>query len=208
MSLNDLQTCPSPVVTVVAMSSSFGTVGSIGLDFGGYTLFPLSFPCFSPSNVKTESIKSVASTVAYDMMTFYRGNLSGQIPGELPGPPPNPSITDQGYFWWETGAMFGSLMDYWYYTGDSTYNQEVMDGMLFQTGANNDYLPINQTNGMGNDDQCMLRSHFLPSPLTRPSILGYGRHDSRRVEIPQSTRLEAGMARARTSRLQYTSGSI
>lgn len=23
---------------------------------------------------------------------------------------------------WESGAMFGSLIDYWYYTGDSTYN--------------------------------------------------------------------------------------
>ena len=49
--------------------------------------------------------------------------------------------------------MFGSLMDYWYYTGDSTYNDVVMQGMLFQTGTNNDYLPLNQTNGMGNDDQ-------------------------------------------------------
>ncbi|RDW58894.1 mannan endo-1,6-alpha-mannosidase-1 [Coleophoma cylindrospora] len=101
----------------------------------------------------TDSIKSVASTIAYDMMTYYKGNLSGQIPGELPGPPPTPAITNEGYFWWETGAMFGSLMDYWYYTGDSTYNDVVTQGMLFQTGANNDYLPQNQTNGMGNDDQ-------------------------------------------------------
>jgi hypothetical protein len=46
------------------------------------------------------------------MMTYYKGNLSGQIPGELPGPPPNPSITNAGYFWWEAGAMFGSLIDY------------------------------------------------------------------------------------------------
>jgi mannan endo-1,6-alpha-mannosidase len=52
--------------------------------------------------------------------------------------------------------MFGSLMDYWYYTGDSTYNDEVMAGMLHQVGANDDYLPLNQTNGMGNDDQGML----------------------------------------------------
>lgn len=100
-----------------------------------------------------DSIKSVAGTLAYDMMTYYKGNLSGQIPGELPGPPPNPSITNQGYFWWETGAMFGSLIDYWYYTGDSTYNDVVIEGMMFQTGSNNDYLPQNQTNGMGNDDQ-------------------------------------------------------
>jgi len=86
-------------------------------------------------------------------MTYYKGNLSGQTPGILPGPPPNPTITNAGYFWWEAGGMFGSLIDYWYYTGDSTYNEVVKQGLLFQTGPNNDYLPPNQTNGMGNDDQ-------------------------------------------------------
>ncbi|TVY56359.1 Mannan endo-1,6-alpha-mannosidase DCW1, partial [Lachnellula cervina] len=102
---------------------------------------------------KSDSIKSVASTIAFDMMTYYKGNLSGQTPGLLPGPPPDPTVTNAGYFWWETGAMFGSLMDYWYYTGDSTYNEVVSQGMLFQTGNGDDYLPQNQTNGMGNDDQ-------------------------------------------------------
>jgi mannan endo-1,6-alpha-mannosidase len=88
------------------------------------------------------------------MMSFYRGNYSGQTPGLLPGPPPNPSITNAGYFWWETGAMFGSMMDYWYYTGDDTYNEVVKEGMIFQSNEpQGDYLPQNQTNGMGNDDQ-------------------------------------------------------
>ncbi|KUJ19063.1 mannan endo-1,6-alpha-mannosidase [Mollisia scopiformis] len=100
-----------------------------------------------------DSIKSVASTIAYDMMTYYRGNYSGQTPGLLPGPPPNPTITDAGYFWWEAGGMFGALIDYWYYTGDSTYNDVVQQGLLYQVGSGDDYLPANQTNGMGNDDQ-------------------------------------------------------
>jgi hypothetical protein len=60
----------------------------------------------------TASIKNVASTIAYDMMSYYKGNLSGQIPGLLPGPPPNPKVTNAGYFWWEAGAMFGSMIDY------------------------------------------------------------------------------------------------
>ncbi len=51
--------------------------------------------------------------------------------------------------------MWGTLIDYWYYTGDSTYNDVTMQGMLFQTGVNDDYLPQNQTKGMGNDDQGM-----------------------------------------------------
>lgn len=100
-----------------------------------------------------DSIKSVASTIAYDMMSYYKGNLSGQIPGILPGPPPNPTITNEGYFWWEAGAMWGSLIDYWYYTGDTTYNPEVTQGMLFQVGADLNYNPANQSNGMGNDDE-------------------------------------------------------
>ncbi|OBT70184.1 hypothetical protein VE03_00310 [Pseudogymnoascus sp. 23342-1-I1] len=99
------------------------------------------------------SIKKAASTIVYDMMLEYKGNLSGQTPGLLPGPPPTPLVLDAGYFWWEAGAMFGSLLDYWYYTGDSTYNAVVKQALIHQAGDNNDYLPQNQSLGMGNDDQ-------------------------------------------------------
>ncbi|RDW91120.1 mannan endo-1,6-alpha-mannosidase-2 [Coleophoma crateriformis] len=88
--------------------------------------------------------------MAYDMMTFYKGNLSGGIPGVLPGPPPNPPT---GYYWWESGAMWGSLIDYWYYTNDSTYNDEIAAGIQWQTGADNDMMPANWSQSMGNDDQ-------------------------------------------------------
>ncbi|KAI9746464.1 MAG: hydrolase 76 protein [Claussenomyces sp. TS43310] len=89
------------------------------------------------------SIKNVASDVAYGMMTYYKGNESGQIPGNLPPP----------YYWWECGAMFGTLIDYWYYTGDTTYNDIVLQGMLHQTGSDDDFMPTNATSSMGNDDQ-------------------------------------------------------
>lgn len=49
--------------------------------------------------------------------------------------------------------MFGHLIDYWYYTGDSSYNDVTMQGMMHQITPNGDYLPVNQTNAMGNDDQ-------------------------------------------------------
>ncbi len=58
------------------------------------------------------SIQTAASTIAHGMMSYYTGNQTGGTPGLLPAP----------YYWWEAGAMFGSLIDYWYYTGDSTYN--------------------------------------------------------------------------------------
>ena len=77
------------------------------------------------------------------MMKYYTGNHTGDIPGNLPQP----------YYWWEAGAMFGALIDYWHYTGDSTYNDVVTQGMLFQVGPNADYMTPNQTKTEGNDDQ-------------------------------------------------------
>jgi len=41
------------------------------------------------------SIKSAASTIAFDLMSYYTGNNTGDVPGNLPDP----------YFWWEAGAM-------------------------------------------------------------------------------------------------------
>lgn len=89
------------------------------------------------------SIKAATSQVAYDMMKYYDGNLTGRIPGNLPDP----------YYWWQCGAMFGSLLDYYFYTGDGQYNDLVTQGMLHQVGPNNDYMTPNQTKTTGNDDQ-------------------------------------------------------
>jgi mannan endo-1,6-alpha-mannosidase len=90
-----------------------------------------------------DSIKQAASTIAHDMLTFYVGNQTGQVPGLLPPP----------YYWWEAGAMFGSLLDYWYYTGDSQYNDITEQALLFQVGPDNNYEPTNRTSDLGNDDQ-------------------------------------------------------
>ena len=79
-------------------------------------------------------------------MTYYTGNETGGTPGLLPQAPIK-------YFWWEAGAMFGSLLDYYYYTGDSQYNDVVSQALIFQAGPNKDYMPPNQTKDEGNDDQ-------------------------------------------------------
>ena len=47
----------------------------------------------------------------------------------------------------------GALVDYWYYTGDPKWNEVAEEGLLFQAGPNNDYMPPNQTMTEGNDDQ-------------------------------------------------------
>lgn len=49
--------------------------------------------------------------------------------------------------------MFGSLLDYWYYTGDESYNDVIYQAILHQVGDRKDFMPQNQTAGMGNDDQ-------------------------------------------------------
>ena len=41
--------------------------------------------------------------------------------------------------------MFGQMIEYWYYTGDTTYNAVVTQGLLAQVGPDNDYMPPNQT---------------------------------------------------------------
>jgi mannan endo-1,6-alpha-mannosidase len=49
--------------------------------------------------------------------------------------------------------MFGAMVDYWYYTGDTTYNDVTTQALLFQIGPNKDYMTPNQTKTTGNDDQ-------------------------------------------------------
>jgi mannan endo-1,6-alpha-mannosidase len=76
-------------------------------------------------------------------MAWYSGDQPGGTPGILPGP----------YYWWEAGGMFGHMINYWYYTGDTYYNDIVSTAIQFQVGTGNDFLPANQTKDEGNDDQ-------------------------------------------------------
>lgn len=90
-----------------------------------------------------DSIKAAAKQVAFDMVKYYTGNNTGDVPGNLPAP----------YYWWEAGGMFGTLLDYFYYTGDDAYNEITTQALLFQVGPQNNYMPPNQTKTEGNDDQ-------------------------------------------------------
>jgi len=47
----------------------------------------------------------------------------------------------------------GAMIQYWYHTGDSTYNAITTQALLHQVGPNWDYMPPNQTLTEGNDDQ-------------------------------------------------------
>ena len=94
-------------------------------------------------SIATESIKNAAKVAANGMVQYYTGYKPGDVPGNLPPP----------YYWWECGAMFGALVDYWYYTGDSQYNAITTQALLHQVGPDNNYMPPNQSRTLGNDDQ-------------------------------------------------------
>lgn len=76
------------------------------------------------------------------MVQYYKGNETGEIPGLLSAP----------YYWFEAGRMFDALIQYWNLTGDSQYNKIVTQALLFQSG-DEDFMPLNQTKQLGNDDQ-------------------------------------------------------
>lgn len=79
----------------------------------------------------TESIKDAASTTTYAMMKYYYGNETGQIPGAFPDK------------WWEGAPLFMALLEYWHFTGDTTYNEELSVGLQWQSGTDGDYMPSN-----------------------------------------------------------------
>ncbi|KKZ64787.1 mannan endo-1,6-alpha-mannosidase [[Emmonsia] crescens] len=90
-----------------------------------------------------DSIKQAAKTIAKGLTAYYTGHRPGDVPGNLPAP----------YPWWEAGAMFGALVDYWFYTGDSSYNEITTQALLHQASPSRNFMPLNQTQAEGNDDQ-------------------------------------------------------
>ncbi|KAJ5490746.1 Mannan endo-1-6-alpha-mannosidase DCW1 [Penicillium diatomitis] len=123
-----------------------------------------------PANVHRikSRLPSAARRVAYDLVTFYTGNRTGDVPGNLPAP----------YYWWEAGAFFGALVNYWAFTGDATYNSITVRALEHQAGVKGDFMPVNQTYTEGNDDQSfwamsamMAAERNFPNPVT--SNLGW-----------------------------------
>jgi mannan endo-1,6-alpha-mannosidase len=121
------------------------------------------------TNIFLASIKQASKLIATDLMAYYTGDHPGDTPGNLPSP----------YYWWEAGAMFGAMIDYWHYTGDSTWNNITTQALLHQVGPDNNYMPPNQSKTLGNDDQgfwglaamSAAESIFPDPPLDQPQWL-------------------------------------
>ncbi|KAI9054749.1 hypothetical protein LZ554_001899 [Drepanopeziza brunnea f. sp. 'monogermtubi'] len=92
-----------------------------------------------------DSIRSAASTVAYGLVKYYSGNVTNtpETIGVLPKP----------HYWWQSGAMWGLLLDYYHYTGDSAYHSITTQAILSQLGPEYDFMVPMYFLSEGNDDQ-------------------------------------------------------
>ncbi|KAI2618808.1 glycoside hydrolase family 76 protein [Hypoxylon sp. NC1633] len=91
------------------------------------------------------SIRSVASTLAYGVMSMYSGNVTNT--------PETIAVFPQPYYWWEAGAAWGAMLDYSHYTGDSSYDEVVTQALLSQVGPKFDLMAPLHFGSEGNDDQ-------------------------------------------------------
>lgn len=57
--------------------------------------------------------------------------------------------------WAMGGALFDTMIRYWYYSGDASNNAAISEGMYWQRGENDNYMPSNYSSYLGNDDQSM-----------------------------------------------------
>lgn len=78
-----------------------------------------------------------------------------------------------GKGWWENAGLFGSMIEYWHYTGDGTFNEPIAKAILSQAGPENDFM---MPQAEGNDDQgwwalaAMTAAEYsFPSPAGAPS---------------------------------------
>ncbi|KAK3306717.1 glycosyl hydrolase family 76-domain-containing protein [Chaetomium strumarium] len=102
----------------------------------------------------SSSIKAAAKDVAFDAMTYYKGNQSGEIPGLLASPGPHSE-----YYPWTGAILWSTMIDYWCYTDDDAYNRVAVEGMVHQNGEGqgdrlaHPFMPANWSASLANDDQ-------------------------------------------------------
>lgn len=58
------------------------------------------------------------------------------------------------YYWWVAGSLWGTMLDYYHFTKDPTYNDVIIEALLAPSnlGENQDYVPKEHELEEGNDD--------------------------------------------------------
>ena len=72
------------------------------------------------ANIEQDLSRSPLKPVAQGLLKYYNGTQPGQPIGVFE----EPSIC-----WWEVGAVWGGLIDYWNYTADTQYNGLVQQAL-------------------------------------------------------------------------------
>lgn len=109
------------------------------------TLLPLAH-ALNLDIASPPSIRNASSSLAFNLMSYYQTNQTG-TPAENIGTLPQP------LYWWQAGAMWGGLVDYWAYTNDSSYNPTITQALQAQIGPDDNYMPPAYFASLGNDDQ-------------------------------------------------------
>lgn len=72
------------------------------------------------------AISGTAGTLASNLMGYYN--------------PANVGVLPAPYYWWEAAGLWGAMLDYWHYTGDAQYNDQVAQAIISQTGSQDDFM--------------------------------------------------------------------
>ncbi|TID14835.1 hypothetical protein CANINC_004506 [Pichia inconspicua] len=90
-----------------------------------------------------DSVCDALTLITNGIMDYYEGTRYGGTVGMFQPP----------YYWWEAGEAFGGMIDTWAWCQNDTYQTIIYDALMYQRGAQNDYVPANQSTTEGNDDQ-------------------------------------------------------
>ncbi|KAG7662723.1 DCW1 [[Candida] subhashii] len=89
------------------------------------------------------TIREDCNLYAQGLLDYYDGYKYGGVIGMFTYP----------YYWWEAGGAWGSLIDYTYFFENDTFVPLIKQALEYQTGDDNNYVPLNQSTTEGNDDQ-------------------------------------------------------
>lgn len=83
-----------------------------------------------------DSVRAAAANLTQGVFSYYQNSNTSNATqnwqvGLFPFPP---------YYWWESGAIWGGIMDYQALTGDTSHQQDILNAMLAQVGPNYDFV--------------------------------------------------------------------
>lgn len=96
---------------------------------------------------RSGSVMDAAATLAHGLMSYYKNNATDTAfkdVGTFPYPP---------YYWWESGAIWGGMVDYWAYTGDTSYVETTTQALMAQAMPTMNFMAPDWYFSLGNDDQ-------------------------------------------------------